>query len=194
MKFDLIAADPPWHFKNWSGDSAGEMVDRGHGAARHYPTMTIDDICQLPVDQIAAPDSVLLLWMVWTHLPEALQVIGAWGFTYKSRAFTWAKANPSGFGFWMGMGYHTRANDEVCLLATRGKGLQRKDRAVRSLIYAPVQEHSKKPEAFYSRSERLYGEVDRVELFSRRKRDGWSHWGNEVDSDIEMSASHDIRT
>jgi N6-adenosine-specific RNA methylase IME4 len=188
-RYQLIAADPPWNFRNWGADKVGVTHERSRGANKHYPTMTIDDICALPVESMAAPDSVLLLWMVWTHLPEALRVIEAWGFEYKTCAYTWVKANPGGMGFFTGMGYYTRANTEACLLATRGKGLVRQAADVGQLIYSPVKKHSQKPKEFFWKTERLFGDVSRVELFARRTRPGWDAWGNEVECTAQLAVA-----
>ena len=189
-QYQLIAADPPWHFRNYSADEPGMIHDRARGPNRYYPTMLTEDICALPIQQIAAPDSVLLIWMVWTHLPEVLQVIGAWGFEYKTCAYVWVKANPSGVGFFTGMGYYTRANTEACLLAVRGKGLKRLNADVGQLIYSPVRKHSQKPIDFFNKTKRLFGDVSRVELFARQPQPGWDVWGNEVESDIQLGVSN----
>ena len=187
--FNLILADPPWHFRNWSADAPGEIHDRGRGAAAHYPTMTTDDIKALIIP--AAPDAVLLLWATWPHLPDALVVIRAWGFAYKTLAWVWVKANRTGFGFFRGMGYWTRANSEPCLLATKGEGLPRLKRDVSALIYAPVREHSRKPDEQYAKIGRLFVDCRRLELFARRQQPGWAVWGNEVESSIELSSTEE---
>lgn len=137
------------------------------------------------------------------------RVLDAWGFSYRSRAFTWVKTNKLGFitlakllrsgtprevveyiqkGLWfMGNGYYSRANDEVCLLAVRGR-MPVSDRGVRSLIVSPIREHSRKPEEQYERIERLYPREIKIELFARRMRPGWVTLGNEIDGlDIRES-------
>lgn len=169
-----------------------ELAERGEKWARRngrspYDVMTTLDICALPVGELAARDSILLMWATYPKLEDALQVIKAWGFTYKTVAFSWLKLNPSGHGFKMGLGYHTRGNVEPCLLATRGDGLRRVDNAVMQVIIdegecliAPVGEHSQKPPEARKRIERLYGDVPRVELFARQRVAGWSAWGNQV--------------
>lgn len=181
----LILADPAWHFQNYAGDTPDQVIDRGHGAQRHYPTMSIEDICALtpPV----ADNAILLLWACWPLLPEALKVISAWGFEYKTLAWVWVKSNPFFTGFYMGMGYWTRSNSEICLLATRGKGLPRKRKDVMSLIYSPIRQHSRKPDEQYTKIDRLFGtDIVRLEMFARHKQPGWLSWGNEVESDIEI--------
>lgn len=199
-KFNVIYADPPWRFKNWS---MKELAERGERWARRngrspYDVMTTADICTLPVKEMVAPDSVLLMWATYPKLEDALEVIKAWGFTYKTVAFSWLKLNPSGKGFKMGLGYHTRGNVEPCLLATRGDGLRRVDNGVMQVIIddgdvliAPVGEHSRKPGEARKRIERLYGDVPRVELFARQRCDGWAIWGNQAPggSDIVLEAA-----
>lgn len=187
MKYKVILADPPWHFENYAADEPGMMHDRSRGANRYYPTMTIDDICALSIP--ADDNSVLFMWACWPLLPEALRVISAWGFEYKTLAWVWVKANESGFGHHMGMGYYTRANSEPCLLATRGNPRKPEDRGILSLIYASVMAHSRKPEDQYRKIESLYPEGPYLELFARRPRAGWHVWGNEVNSDVEIEST-----
>lgn len=180
QKFDVILADPPWSFRVWSKDNPW-----GGTAERHYPTMRTEEIAALPVGGLAEDNAALFLWAVWPSMPEALEIVDAWGFEYKTCAYLWAKAKPSGFGFWMGMDYYSRANTEPCLLAVRGSmPVTKKD--VLALIYSPRREHSRKPDEQYGKIERLYPDARKLELFARRPRDGWSVWGNEVESDIQL--------
>lgn len=183
--FDIILADPPWHFRNYSADEPGMIHERSRGQNRYYPTMLTDDICKLQIP--AADNSVLFLWACWPVLPDALRVIKAWGFEYKSLAWIWIKANKTGWGFFQGMGYYTRANSEPCLLATRGNLPKPANRSIMALIYSPVQQHSKKPDDQYRKIEALYPNKSYLELFARRDgRPGWAYWGNEVESGIEI--------
>lgn len=187
MKYDVILADPAWHFRNYSADEPGKIHNHSRGQQRHYPTMTTEDICALPVADLAARDSVLFLWTCWPILPDSLKVIEAWGFEYKTLAWVWIKSNPTGFGFFTGMGYYTRANSEPCLLATRGNLPKPADRGILSIIYANVMEHSRKPDDQYRKIEALYPGKRRLELFARRRWPGWDAWGNEVRCDVEMA-------
>jgi N6-adenosine-specific RNA methylase IME4 len=171
--FKVIAADPPWHF-NIRSDKGGDR-----SATAHYQTMTIEDILAMPVERLAAKDSVLLLWGINTMLPEALAVIECWGFTYKTVGFTWAKSNRKSPGYFMGLGYWTRQNTEFCLLATRGRP-KRVSAGVRQLIVEPRREHSRKPDAFYAETQRLL-DGPYLELFGRQSRPGWTVWGNQAD-------------
>lgn len=155
----------------------------GGGAESHYPCMKIEDICALKVP--AAKDSVLLLWTTLPQLEEAFKVINAWGFKYKTGAFTWVKVNQSG-SIYMGMGRHTRANAEICLLATKGKGVPRINASVYNTQLHPRTRHSQKPEAFRDEIVKLYGDVSRIELFARSQAEGWDVWGNEVESNVTI--------
>jgi site-specific DNA-methyltransferase (adenine-specific) len=190
-KFNIILADPSWRFKNWS---MKELAERGEKWARRngrspYDVMNTDDIAALPVSDIAAKNAILMLWATYPKLTDALEVIAAWGFEYKTVAFTWIKLNKSGSGFKFGLGYHSRGNCELCLLATRGKGLRRVDNAVPNLLIAPVRDHSQKPDEAIDRIERLYGNVPRIELFARQERPGWTALGNEVGERLDLRES-----
>ena len=109
-KYKVIYADPPWHFKSYS--TKGD----GRNATNHYDCMSINDICNLPVSDLADNDCVLLMWCVDPMLPEALEVIKAWGFKYKTVGFTWAKQNKNDLGMFTGLGYWTRANPKCVYL------------------------------------------------------------------------------
>lgn len=173
-KYQVIYADPPWSYKDKSKSHGG-------GAESHYPCMTIDEICALNVP--SEDNSVLLLWTTFPQLEESFKVIRAWGFKYKTGAFTWVKTNKNG-SIYMGMGRHTRANAEVCLLSTKGKGVPRVSASIYNTQIHPRSRHSEKPQAFRDEIVRLYGDVSRLEMFARQKIEGWDVWGNEVDSDI----------
>ncbi len=171
-RFHTIYADPPWDYLTYS------KKGRQRSADRHYDVQSLDDIKALPVGKLAAIDCVLLMWAVMPSLPQALEVITAWGFAYKTVGFTWVKQNKSGEGHFMGMGHWTRANAELCLLATRGAPA-RIGKDVRELIVSPLREHSQKPDEAYERIEQLVA-GPYLELFARAPRDGWVSWGNEI--------------
>jgi N6-adenosine-specific RNA methylase IME4 len=175
--FGCIAADPPWRFRTWSESNQKKS------ASRYYDLMMTDDIMALPVGELAAPDSVLLLWAVNPMLPQAIAVMEAWGFSYKTIGFCWGKTTTRTDASWapkyhLGLGYWSRANVEVCLLGVRGKP-KRVEKGVRQLIVAPRRSHSQKPEEFYSSAERLV-KGPYLELFSRTNRPNWATWGNEA--------------
>lgn len=187
MKYDIILADPPWDFRVWDPDTGHDR-----SAESHYPTMTIEDLCNLPVGDLAAPNCALFLWAVWPsifkYVPRLLHKDN-WNFTYRTEAWVWVKAKRSGFGHHFGMGYYTRANTEPCLLAVRGN-MPVAAHDVPALIYSPVREHSRKPDEQYTKIERLYPDQRYIELFARHKgRPNWHYWGNEVDSDIILRKS-----
>lgn len=175
-KYQIIYADPPWSYR--SGKVKG-------AAQNHYPTMSDEQLYQLPVSTLADENSVLFLWCTFPKLPEALQLIKAWGFTFKTVAFVWVKQNRSGNGFFMGLGWWTRSNAEICLLAVKGKP-KRKSADVRQLIITPVEQHSRKPELVRECIVELMGDLPRIELFARQTVPGWDVWGNEVDSNISF--------
>ena len=181
MKFKVVYSDPPWSYRDKAG--AGKR-----GSSFKYPVMKLPEIKALPVADIAEDDSLLFLWATMPMLPDALEVIGAWGFKYRTVAFTWVKAVTPPFGriclSW-GMGNWTRANAEVCLLGIRGKP-KRVSASVHSVVIRPRLAHSEKPPEVRERIVNLCGDVPRIELFARQRTEGWSIWGNEVDSDIQL--------
>lgn len=150
--------------------------------------MSMDELCSLPVSNLAASDSVLFLWATFPQLPEALRLIKAWGFTYKSVAFVWLKKNRKADSWFCGLGFWTRSNVEVCLLATRGHP-QRQAANVHQLIVSPVEGHSKKPDEAREKIVTLMGALPRVELFARQTTPGWDVWGNEVKSTVNLLSS-----
>lgn len=173
-KYGVIYADPPWSFKTYS------YKGKGRSAERHYPTMRKEDIQRLPIERISEKNSVLFLWVTAPCLIEGIELITAWGFTYKTVAFTWIKQNKKSDGIFTGMGYYTRSNAEYCLLATKGKGLQRISRSVSSVVLSHIEWHSKKPDEVRKRIVELFGEIPRIEMFAREQANGWDCWGNEV--------------
>jgi N6-adenosine-specific RNA methylase IME4 len=180
-RFPVIYADPPWEFKVYSGKG------KQRSAERYYDTESLEGIKALPIEALAAKDCTLFVWGVWPELPGALEVIRAWGFEYKTVAFVWVKQNSSGDGLHTGMGYHTRANTEFCLLATRGSP-PRDDKGVHQVILSPVGAHSEKPEEARARIERLrIGPY--LELFGRRPVSGWTTWGNELAAELAAGAA-----
>ncbi len=175
-KYSIIYADPPWQYE----------MKKGQGVAEnHYSTMGIKEICSLPVQELCDKDCALFLWVTFPQLSEAFKVIDAWGFRYKTVAFVWVKQNKSGKGYFFGLGYWTRSNAEICLLAVRGKP-KRISKKVFQLIVSPLQEHSKKPEEARRRIVELMGNLPRIELFARQQSPGWDVWGNEVESSLDM--------
>ncbi len=186
--FGAILADPPWRFKTWNKTTAVKRRSSGTNvsAAVHYTTMPTEEITALPIADFAADDCCLFLWISWPMLPDAMKLIDAWGFEYKTCAFDWVKAHTKQIDFFrddadalMGMGYWTRANTEPCLLATRGKP-KRLDAGVRQGIIEPRREHSRKPDCVHGRIEKLVA-GPYLELFGRQKRVNWTVRGDEKD-------------
>ena len=169
-RYGVILADPPWRFEPYS-----RITGMDRAADNHYPTSALEEIKALAVASIAAPDCVLFLWATVPMLPQAHEVMAAWGFAYKSN-FAWAK-NRMGTGFW------NRNKHELLLIGTRGHipapamGTQ-----AASLIEAPVRSHSEKPAVFYEIIERYFPTLPKIELHARSAvaRPGWDAWGLEA--------------
>lgn len=188
--YRIIHADPPWRFKNWSME---ELAKRGEKWARRngrspYPVMSTEDICNLPIREISAKNSLLYLWATWPKMLDALAVMETWGFQYITKAFDWIKLNPSGVGFHFGTGYYTHGNTEIVLIGKRGQGVKRIDKGVSSIFIYPRGLHSRKPPTVRDRIVRLHGDVPRVELFARQQFAGWDCWGNEVEPSPNTAA------
>ena len=173
-KFKVIYADPPWQYKVYSKKGTGRSAEN------HYPTMSIEEIRSLPVETIADEDCILFLWVTFPCLLDGLTVMKSWGFTYKTCAFNWVKRNKKSDSFFMGLGFWTRSNSEICLLGTKGKP-KRVSKAVAQVCDARIMEHSRKPDEIRKRIEVLCGDVSRIELFARKEYEGWVCIGNEID-------------
>lgn len=174
-KYGIIYADPPWSYsdKHCSG-----------AALNHYSTMTIDELKTLPVKDIAATDCTLFIWATYPKMQEALDIITAWGFKYRSIAFQWMKLNKSGSGFFFGLGRWTRGNSEPCLIAVKGKP-KRISASVGQLVLSPLRNHSQKPPIVRDKIVELMGDLPRIELFARDKVLGWDCWGDQAPTESE---------
>ena len=189
-KYQIIYADPPWHYRQ--GKSMGTQFQ---GACdRHYDTLTVDQLCELKVASLADTDCVLFLWATFPQLVEAMQLIKAWGFEYKTCGFNWVKLYQDGSPCF-GVGYYTKSNGEICLLATKGSPHKFvTDNSISQMIMSQKTAHSRKPPIARSKIVQLLGDRPRIELFARKPDllfdaegyEGWDVWGNEVDSDIEL--------
>lgn len=164
--YPIVYVDPPWRYE-YSPTDNREIEN-------HYPTMTLEEICLLPVAEIATPDSVLFLWTTSPKLAESMQVIEAWGYAYKT-CMVWDKER-------MGMGYYARQQHELLLIATRGAvPVPEPANRPASVIRARRDnEHSAKPAEFYDVIERMYPDLPKIELFARGRRAGWAAWGNQA--------------
>lgn len=180
LRYGLILADPPWRFRTW-GDHNQEK-----SASKHYSLMTMDELKALPVNQLATDESVLVMWAVQPMIPEAIELMAAWGFRYKTMG-AWAKQSKTGAKWAFGTGYLMRCAAEFFLVGTIGKP-KVGARDVRNLIVAPVQEHSRKPGIMHLNLERLFPCVARAELFARETRPGWECWGNQTTKFNETAA------
>lgn len=188
-KYQIIYADPPWRYRD-------KRIDHG-GCETYYPTMTKEEIGQLPISAIADKNCILFLWATFPCLPEALFVIQQWKFEYKTLGFIWVKTKQSfnsqqqsflpyeSFECRQGLGNYTMPNTEPCLIGIKGK-IIRKSKSISQIIIEPRKEHSRKPDTVKREIVKLYGDLLRIELFARQKTEGWDVWGNEVESDIKL--------
>lgn len=197
-KYDLILADPPWQYNNKSSNGAAD---------NHYNTTDLYSLERLHVEDIASDNSVLCMWYTGNFALEAIKLAEAWNFKVKNMfCFAWIKLNKNAedridknppedsFDFMeilnsetkINCGNYTRQNIEMCLIATRGKGLPRRSASVRQIVYSCLGEHSQKPKEVHHRLEELYGDVPRIELFAREKYGEWDVYGDQVNSDIQL--------
>lgn len=181
-KYKVIYADPPWVYQDKSKSHGG-------GAESHYVCTPTEELGKLAIP--ANDDSVLLMWCTYPQLEEGLKLMKLWGFKFKTVAFTWVKTNKNG-SIYMGMGRHTRANAEICLLGIRGKGVPRQNASIYNTQLHPRTKHSEKPKKFAEDIVALYGDVPRLELFARTTTEGWDVWGNEVDCDVELAVENSL--
>jgi len=179
-KYQIIYADPPWSYRD-------KALAGNRGACCKYSVMDQATIYWLgrKLNSFVNKDCILFMWVTMPKLNEVFNIIRGWGFEYKTVAFTWIKRNKKANSWFWGMGRWTRANAELCLLATKGKP-KRIDAGVHSIIDSRIQEHSQKPDEARGRIVKLCGDIPRIELFAREKTEGWDVWGNEVESDIEL--------
>lgn len=207
MRYDLILADPPWQYSNKISNGA---------ANNHYHTTSFYSLTRLPIETISSENSVLCMWYTGAFALEAIKLAEAWGFTMKTmKAFTWVKLNKlaeeritkaiqNGELFdshdflsllnaetRMNGGNYTRSNSEDCLIAVKGKGLERKSASVKQIIYSCLGEHSEKPKEVHHRLEQLYGNVKRIELFARDCVDGWDAFGDQAKHSIKFGGNYE---
>ena len=158
----------------------------GAGAGLLLSQFPLRPITNAALEGKGSFETIGFLWATFPQLPEALRLIHAWGFRYKTVAFVWLKRNRKSPSWFYGMGYWTRSNAEICLLATRGKP-KRQSAGVHQFIISPIEQHSKKPDEARDKILALMGDLPRVELFARQKTPGWDAWGNEIASDITLA-------
>ncbi len=174
--FATVLADPPWQFVNRTGKMAPE-----HKRLNRYQTMTLREICELPVQEVVAPTAHLYLWVPNALLPQGLEVLKAWGFTYKSNII-WHKLRKDGGSDGRGVGFYFRNVTEILLFGTRGNNARtlQLGRTQVNYIGTRKREHSRKPDEQYAVVEGC-SSGPRLEMFSRGVREGWISWGNQAD-------------
>ncbi len=187
-KFATVLADPPWQFQNRTGKMAPE-----HKRLARYPTMTLQEIKDLPVEAITEDTAHLYLWVPNALLAEGLEVMSHWGFTYKTNLI-WYKIRKDGGPDRRGVGFYFRNVTEVILFGVRGKGARtlQPGRSQENIISSRKREHSRKPDEQYELIEACsWG--PRIELFARGQREGWFSWGNQSEEytpDWETYSNH----
>lgn len=181
--YSILYCDPPWRF---------EVRNRATGLDRapdaHYESMSIDEMAELPVGTWAADDAVMAMWVYDPMLPLALELANAWGFGFVTVLFRWFKTTDGQLRMFdptptpnFGLGYHTRGGAcEECWLFKRGHGLPVRRHDIRKEFFAPVREHSRKPDEVPDWIVALYGTAPRLEMFARTKRAGWDQFGDEA--------------
>ncbi len=196
-QYDIIYADPPWHYNGKLQYDRSGMADNNYewrepifvsSASFKYPTILLRDLKTLPVQSIAQDDCILFLWSTNPHLAQAIELGQAWGFEYKTVAFVWNKMahNP---------GHYTMSYCELCLLFKRGRiPAPRGARNVKQLVEVPRTEHSEKPEEVAQGIRRMFPTQSRIELFARAQREGFDAWGLEVLTQNGKSPQDDILT
>lgn len=179
-KYSTIYADPPWRFQNRTGKVAPE-----HKRLNRYPTMKLDDIKRIPVEEVAAEKSHLYLWVPNALLPDGLELMKAWGFEYKTNLI-WEKVRHDGGPDGRGVGFYFRNVTEILLFGIRGSNNRtlQPGRSQVNLIRSMKREHSRKPDEFVDLIERC-SPGPYLEMFARGDRDGWDMWGNQAEDDYE---------
>lgn len=176
-KYNIIYADPPWSYND-------RMIMTGihgaiKGASSFYNTMSLEQIKNLPIKGIADKNCILFIWITMPLLPIVFEVINAWGFKYKTCGFTWIKRTKQGKTH-LGMGHYTRGNAELCLIATKGS-IKILNHSISQIIEGEIREHSRKPDIIRDKIVELCGDLPRIELFARKRTEGWDAWGNDID-------------
>jgi len=210
VSYNIIYLDPPWKYNS----RANHKTRFRGGACGHYPLMTMAEIAALPIPDLAARDCAVLMWCTFPYLDKQAKLFEHWGFRYRTQFLTWTKLNKRGYDFpkddphyrhgkpyvlysdglfhsvFFGVGYYTKSNAEVCLMGMRGQLPTISDN-YSSAIFAPLREHSRKPDEAYGIIEGVFGDVLRIELFARHSAPGWAVAGNGVDGrDIRESITH----
>jgi N6-adenosine-specific RNA methylase IME4 len=170
-KYRVIYADPPWAYGDTMGGFSKNLPGYDVSAEMHYPSMTIDQLCALPVCELADVNAVLFLWVTVPLMQDVFELIEAWGFEYKTN-FVWDKIKHN-------FGHYNSVRHELLFVCTRGSCLPDNPKLFDSVVSIERTEHSHKPEQFREMIDTLYPDGARIELFSRKKVEGWEAWGNE---------------
>lgn len=203
-KYQVIYADPPWKYPDSSHTLlAGENGKGGHWAGKTkdwnswnerpkgefkklYPSLTKEELFKLPVKDLLDKDAACFMWTTDMHLPQALEIMKSWGFTYKNIAFVWEKQTVNGNPVNL-MAPWTLKSYEICIFGTKGAMRKyRKDKTIRQMVKAERTRHSAKPQEVADRIVRMFPDCPRIELFARDAKPGWDVWGNEIDNTIEL--------
>jgi len=180
-KYQIIYADPPWSYYNDSNANSNCTTIRGMRRPP-YKVMSSNAIKNLPISKLADANCILFIWTTDYHLERCIEIINAWGFTYKTIGFVWAKKTRRGASVCFMGAYTMKSGVELCLLATRGRSIHKliKSHKVRALVESQRSAHSKKPDEVRKRIVELMGDLPRIELFARDHIQGWDVWGDEV--------------
>lgn len=176
--YDIIYADPPWQYK--TKESLAKTSILNGELNTHYPTLTLDKLKELPIQNLANKDSLLFLWVVSPMLDDGIDLLKSWGFKYSTIAFIWhkQKTNP---------GHYTMSECEICLVGKKGRiPTPRGKRNIRQFLSKERTKHSSKPKEIRDRITKMFPTQRKIELFAREKTEGWDTWGNEVINDIEI--------
>ena len=177
-KYNIIYADPAWRFIGWAKHTKDGKKRGDKSPSNHYKVQSLDWIKNLPVNDLADKNCLLFMWATYPILEKSFEVIKSWGFEYSTVGFTWVKTTKNN-KYFFGLGYYTRANPEICLIARKGKP-KRISKKVPNLVVDQIREHSRKPDCVRDRIVELCGDLPRIELFARQRTEGWDSWGIEI--------------
>ena len=185
-KYQIIYADPPWDYADKRNTPTKNNPSGAGGASKHYSTIPIAELKKIPVKEISDDNCILFMWATAPFMKEAIELIEAWGFRYRTMPFVWLKMRNDGTDFRRdGIGSYTLNNAEFVLLGRKGK-YWRNSAKVKQICTTSKLAHSEKPVEIRNRIVELMGDLPRIELFARQKTEGWDAWGNEVESDIKL--------
>ena len=180
--YSVVYADPPWDYAGQTQHTDGDFKE-GKSAKDHYTTVKLDDLKRMKIKDVCAKDCLLFMWSSSPHLEQAIDLMKAWGFEYKTIAFVWEKQKPN-------PGYYTMSSVEICLVGKRGNiPTPRGIRNCRQFLSEKRTEHSKKPDEIRNRITLMFPEQKKLELFARAATTGWSVFGNEVEGSIMIDSA-----